>query len=119
MEYLIIWALFGVATAIVASGRGESAGLWFFLGVLLGPLGLLLSFRTGRQCSACQSRIHRKAKVCPRCHQPQGEGGESVEPLYEEAKGAGLGAVKRSPTSDFPFVLVIVGGFLLFWFLLR
>ena len=64
---VIVWILFGTASAIVAVNRGESGCLWFFLGVLLGPIGLILAFMGGRKCPDCASRISKEAKVCPKC----------------------------------------------------
>jgi hypothetical protein len=43
MTLLIIWALFGVGAAIVASQKERNGCLWFFLGVILGPFGLLFA----------------------------------------------------------------------------
>ena len=42
MVYLIIWLLFGVLTAVAANSRGRDPTGWFFIGVLLGPFGLIL-----------------------------------------------------------------------------
>ena len=68
MEFLIIWALFGVGAAIVANGKGANGCLWFGLGVLLGPFGLLFSFFAGgKQCPECRSKIHKDASRCPKC----------------------------------------------------
>jgi hypothetical protein len=41
MPLLIIWLLFGVGCAIVASNKSRSVVGWFCLGSLLGPFGLL------------------------------------------------------------------------------
>jgi len=41
MIYLIIWILFGIGCAIAASNKNRSAAGWFFLGILLGPFGLI------------------------------------------------------------------------------
>jgi predicted RNA-binding Zn-ribbon protein involved in translation (DUF1610 family) len=43
MTLVIIWILFGVAAAIVASQKGRDAFGWFCLGLLLGPFGLLFA----------------------------------------------------------------------------
>lgn len=32
---VIIWLLFGIASAVVASNRGESGCVWFFAGAFL------------------------------------------------------------------------------------
>lgn len=37
-----IWFFFGIATAIAASNKGRSGFLWFIIGALIGPFGLLL-----------------------------------------------------------------------------
>ena len=43
MEILIIWILFGVVAAVVATNKGRSGCGWFLLGVLFGPFGFILS----------------------------------------------------------------------------
>lgn len=43
MEFLGIWLLFGVVTAVVASNKGLSGCSWFFIGTLLGPFGFILA----------------------------------------------------------------------------
>jgi hypothetical protein len=69
MEWVVIWFLFGIVTAVVAHTRGVKYVLgWFFIGALLGPFGLLLAiFVAGRRCPKCQSRIHKAATRCPKC----------------------------------------------------
>lgn len=70
MEPLIVIGLIcGGISAAVASSRGASAGLWFVLGFLFGPLGLLLSFLSGsgRNCPFCRKAVHREATKCPYC----------------------------------------------------
>lgn len=42
MEYLIIWVLFGVASAVLAKDKGRSRPLWFILGLLIGPFAILI-----------------------------------------------------------------------------
>ena len=68
IELLVIWVLFGICAGVVATSRGrERSCLWFFLGVVLGPIGFALAFAGGRKCPDCASRISREAKVCPKC----------------------------------------------------
>lgn len=43
MEIFIIWLLFGIASAVVASNKGRSSCPWSALGVLLGPFGFILA----------------------------------------------------------------------------
>ena len=70
MELLVIWLLFGICAAIVATNRGANGCLWFGIGVVLGPIGFALAFTTGAKCSNCASRISEAAKVCPKCGHP-------------------------------------------------
>lgn len=69
MEYLIIWLIFGIASAIVASNKGRSGCGWFLLGAMLGPLGLILSLVVSKN----QGTIEKEAiqtgtmKKCPYC----------------------------------------------------
>ena len=42
MEIVIFWILFGVFSAMIASGKNRSGALWFFIGLLFGPFGLLV-----------------------------------------------------------------------------
>lgn len=68
MEIVIIWLLFGVASAFIANSKGANGCLWFFVGILLGPFGILAAlFAGGKECPFCRSRIHADATVCPKC----------------------------------------------------
>ena len=66
---LIIWIVCGVASALVASNRGSSGLLWFVLGVLFGPFGLLFSFTAGPRtvCRDCRKPVDSEATKCPHC----------------------------------------------------
>lgn len=71
MPIFVIWILFGVGAALVARNKGASGCLWFLLGVLFGPFGLLFAFLiSGKLCPHCKSRIHKEATKCPKCQQP-------------------------------------------------
>jgi hypothetical protein len=68
MEFLFIWAIFGLISALIANGRGGNGCAWFLLGMLLGPLAIIfVLFATGKKCPKCQSRIHEKAVRCSKC----------------------------------------------------
>ncbi len=43
MELVIIWLLFGMTAGIVGAQKGHGC-LSFFLGILLGPFGLIIAF---------------------------------------------------------------------------
>lgn len=79
MEWLIIWVLFGIGAAIIASNKGASGGLWFFLGILFGPFALLFALFQGKECPHCKSKIHEEAKVCPKCQREVGAAPEKAE----------------------------------------
>lgn len=69
MEVILIWILFGVVSAVVATNKGRSGCGWFALGVLLGPFGFILSLVVRKN----QPVIEREAidsgdiKKCPYC----------------------------------------------------
>ena len=74
MEYLVIAFFFGLATAIVGKGKGSSFFIWFLIGIVLPPLGLLavIFYRVDkdepeRQCPNCRKPLKLYVQVCPRC----------------------------------------------------
>lgn len=69
MEILIIWILFGIVSAIIASGKGHSGCGWFALGVLLGPLGLILILFLPKNQNELDNKAieHGEMKKCPQC----------------------------------------------------
>ncbi len=68
---LIIGILFGISAALFANYRGTGPHLWFVVGFLVGPFGLLFAYiLCGRECPECKSRIHRAATRCAKCQQP-------------------------------------------------
>ena len=75
---IIIAIICGATTAIIAIRKGGSAITWSLAGLLLGPLGIVLTvFLAGPRCHNCKSRIHKDAKVCPRCLEQQGGDSDS------------------------------------------
>lgn len=68
----LLWLAPAVLAGIVASKRGGSYALWTLIGLVSGPLAILvliLSFEMNhhKRCSFCQKRIHVKASKCPYC----------------------------------------------------
>jgi len=66
---VLIWIACGIVAAIIGSGKGEGCA-GFILGVVLGPIGILLALASSgnrRACPYCKEMIHREALVCPRC----------------------------------------------------
>lgn len=69
MALVIIWILFGVVSAVVASNKGRSGCGWFILGVLLGPFGFILSLivRKDQQAVDKEAVESGQVKKCPFC----------------------------------------------------
>jgi uncharacterized C2H2 Zn-finger protein len=66
---VLAWLLFGVVSAVVARKKGRSGCVWFGLGVLLGPFGLLLAFAAspGEGQVIAPSEPPSPLKKCPSC----------------------------------------------------
>jgi uncharacterized paraquat-inducible protein A len=74
MQYLVIVFFFGLATAIIAKGKGSSFWVWFLVGAVLPLLGLIavILYRSEkvepeRQCPSCGKILKLYVQVCPRC----------------------------------------------------
>lgn len=66
---LIIWLLCGIGAAITASNKGRSGFTWFFIGFLLGPIGLIMSlfFESNNAEIEKTSILNKELKKCPDC----------------------------------------------------
>jgi hypothetical protein len=80
MTFIVIWICLGIVGAMIASSKGNSGCGGFILGVLLGPIGLLITFfssddeeakrqKTGdtKKCTYCAEYVKRDAIVCKHC----------------------------------------------------
>ena len=84
MEVLIvIWLLFGIASAVVFNSKGKEGCAGSALGFFLGPIGLIIAFAlnpdhrelekrslsTGdmRKCPSCAELVKAEAKRCRFC----------------------------------------------------
>ena len=75
MAIVLIWILCGVISAVVASNKGRSGCGWFALGILLGPLGLILALvmpsnNPNLEFEALQSGEYKKCPYCAELIRP-------------------------------------------------
>lgn len=66
---IFIWIVCGIICAVIASNKGDSGCSGFIVGVLLGPLGIVLLLVTGRNEEALERRALASgtSKKCPYC----------------------------------------------------
>jgi hypothetical protein len=69
MELIVIWFLCGIAGAMIGARKGAGCS-GFLLGLVLGPIGLVIALvmKGSRvRCPACKELIQKKAVICPYC----------------------------------------------------
>ena len=69
MELFGFWLLCGMVSAVIAVNKGNSGCGWFLLGLLLGPIGLVLSLVVqGKPRLVEEKRLHSgESRRCPAC----------------------------------------------------
>jgi hypothetical protein len=66
---VVIFLLSGVVSTTVATNKGRSGCVWFVLGFLLGPLGLILAFVVPKNQPVLERRMVMRGEMqfCPYC----------------------------------------------------
>ena len=68
MEFVIFWLICGVIAAMIASSKGGSGCGGFFVGILLGPFGIIAALFMGDDANKRNMEISSgEKKKCPRC----------------------------------------------------
>ena len=66
---LVVWVICAALAIVIGNKKGELVTS-IFVGILLGPLGLimaLVSVGNWGECTRCGTQVHRKASECPHC----------------------------------------------------
>lgn len=72
--WIIIWLVFGVLTAMVASSRGLDVGTWAAIGCLLGVIGFIAVFLVDNERDTLPANQYR-----PDPHRPEPRPGDVVQ----------------------------------------
>jgi len=79
MLYLILWSLFAIFSAVIASAKNRGAIEWALIGFFLGPFGLIVGLLPAIElqdkikkqvmtCKKCNEEIIHASKVCRFCN---------------------------------------------------
>lgn len=110
MTYIIVWIICGAICAMIAGAKGRSGAAFFLLGLLLGPIGVLLAFCTPanqvavehnrlstgaeRKCPYCAELVKTEAIRCKHCS-------ADLEPIPEPAVATPVKPSDPFDTSQF------------------
>ena len=106
-QYLAFMCLCGLITGIIGSNKGRSGFLWFVIGFLLAPLGIVLALvikkdnqtleskalalGTQKKCPYCAELIKSEAIICKHCNREQAGNNTSMQ--IESSQKALLNAI--------------------------
>jgi predicted amidophosphoribosyltransferase len=85
MILIIPWFLFGIIAAAIGAKKGEGC-LSLILGLLLGPIGILivlLSKGNRQTCPYCRELVHKDAAICRHCGKSLAVRSKYVKPPWE------------------------------------
>jgi len=93
--FIVFFCLCGLISGIAGSNKGRSGFLWFLVGFVLGPLGIVLALvakkdnqtieskalalGTQKKCPFCAELIKAEAIICKHCNRDQTEHNTSMQ----------------------------------------
>ncbi|MCF8242483.1 MAG: hypothetical protein K9J16_13980 [Melioribacteraceae bacterium] len=63
----LIQLISAIACIFIVEKRGGSPLAWFLIGLLFGPLAIIVALTAGRQCEHCKFIIPKDSTVCGHC----------------------------------------------------
>ena len=100
MEWLIVWLVFGGLAAWIMSERGNSGCGGFALGMLLGPIGVLIALLIPKSDAKRVAEIRKEAALRDEARRGQGGGPWSV-PGHGQASQCKRCGAHFAPTAKF------------------
>lgn len=99
MIYIITWLVCGFICSMIAGAKGRGAGTFFVLGVLFGPLGVVLcavvprndraieqdAVKSGdmKKCPHCAEVVKAEANICKHCRSSLAEEKKTNSPARD------------------------------------
>jgi hypothetical protein len=126
MELILFWLLCGFASSVVAGAKNRSAFGWFFGGLLLGPIGLLMvgfmpvlkeneAIKDTRLCPFCAEEIQPAAIVCKHCGRQLNEDEGALYAAAREAKRQAAIQDQKNGMMALGLILFVVAGVMILY----